>query len=65
MYYKHKSGFHSEEPLLVDVALLYILDLLLLALPKFRAYIALASAAVFVILGILPINKVFYPLTGM
>jgi Na+/H+ antiporter NhaD/arsenite permease-like protein len=33
---------------------------LLLIFPKFRAYIALASAAVFIILGILPINKVFF-----
>ncbi|NLT14660.1 MAG: TRAP transporter large permease subunit [Clostridiales bacterium] len=32
---------------------------LLLVLPKFRAYIAVASAAVFVILGILPIENVF------
>jgi Na+/H+ antiporter NhaD/arsenite permease-like protein len=32
---------------------------LLLALPKFRAYIALCSAAVFVFLGILPVSKVF------
>jgi Na+/H+ antiporter NhaD/arsenite permease-like protein len=33
---------------------------LLLIFPKFRAYIALASAAVFIILGILPLNKVFF-----
>lgn len=32
---------------------------LLLVLPKFRAYVAVASAAVFVILGILPIENVF------
>jgi Na+/H+ antiporter NhaD/arsenite permease-like protein len=32
---------------------------LLLALPKYRAYIALASAAVFVMLGILPVENVF------
>lgn len=32
---------------------------LLLALPKIRAWIALGSAAVFVVLGILPIGKVF------
>lgn len=31
----------------------------LIAFPKVRAYIALASAALFVILGILPANKVF------
>jgi hypothetical protein len=29
---------------------------LLLALPRFRAYIALASAALFVILGIMPLR---------
>lgn len=33
---------------------------LLLVLPKFRAYIALASAALFVILGILPLKDVFF-----
>lgn len=33
---------------------------LLLALPKFRAYIALTSAALFVILGILPVQQVFF-----
>ena len=33
---------------------------LLLALPKFRAYIAMAAAAVFVILGILPLKDVFF-----
>lgn len=33
---------------------------LLLALPRFRAYIAMASAAVFVILGILPLQDVFF-----
>lgn len=33
--------------------------LLLLALPKFRAYVAIGSAAVFVVLGILPVSKVF------
>ena len=32
---------------------------LLLALPRFRAYIALASAALFVILGIMPLRDVF------
>lgn len=33
---------------------------LLLVLPRFRAYIALASAAIFVILGILPLKDVFF-----
>lgn len=32
----------------------------LLALPKIRSYIALVSAALFVILGILPVGKVFF-----
>ena len=32
---------------------------LLLALPKYRAYVALCSAAAFVILGILPVSQVF------
>lgn len=40
--------------------ILFILTyLLLLTLPKFRAYIALGSAAIFVVLGILPVDKVF------
>jgi len=42
--------------LLIIVLSTYVL---LLALPKFRAYIALASAALFVALGILPASKVF------
>ncbi|MEG2074126.1 MAG: SLC13 family permease, partial [Angelakisella sp.] len=33
--------------------------LLLLALPNFRAYVAIGSATVFVVLGILPVSKVF------
>ena len=33
--------------------------LLLLTFPKYRAYIALTSAAVYVVLGILPLQKVF------
>jgi len=37
-------------------ALTYIL---LLTLPKYRAYIAISSAILFVVVGILPINKVF------
>ncbi|MDF2541050.1 MAG: tyrosine transporter [Herbinix sp.] len=41
---------------LILFAITYIL---LLALPKLRAYIALASAALFVIIGILPIDKLF------
>ncbi|MDD3107545.1 MAG: arsenic transporter, partial [Bacilli bacterium] len=32
---------------------------LLLALPKYRAIVALVSALIFVVLGILPISKVF------
>ncbi|MGD9605580.1 MAG: SLC13 family permease [Bacilli bacterium] len=32
---------------------------LLLALPKYRAYVALTSAAIFTILGIIPLEKVF------
>jgi len=33
---------------------------LLLIFPKYRAYIALASAAVFVVTGVLPVGKVFF-----
>lgn len=40
--------------------ILFVLTyILLLSFPKIRAYIALASAAIFIILGILPIGKVF------
>jgi Na+/H+ antiporter NhaD/arsenite permease-like protein len=46
---------------MVTALILFLLTYaLLLALPKYRAYVALASAAIFVILGILPINKVFF-----
>lgn len=41
---------------LILFALTYVL---LLILPKIRAYVAIASAAVFVALGILPVGKVF------
>lgn len=44
-------------PALILFLLTYVL---LLAFPRFRAYIALISAAVFVILGILPLSKVFF-----
>ncbi len=45
---------------MVQALILFILTyVLLLVFPKFRAYIALASAAVFVIIGFLPIEKVF------
>ncbi|MDD4769131.1 MAG: SLC13 family permease [Eubacteriales bacterium] len=33
---------------------------LLLSLPRYRAHIALSSAALFVILGIMPVNQVFF-----
>lgn len=33
---------------------------LLLIFPKYRAYVALLSAVVFVVLGIMPLNKVFF-----
>lgn len=44
-------------PALILFLLTYVL---LLVLPKYRAYIALASAAAFVILGILPVSRVFF-----
>lgn len=43
----------------VAIALFILTYVLLLLLPKVRAYIALGSAAIFVILGILPANQVF------
>ncbi|MEG0853563.1 MAG: SLC13 family permease [Angelakisella sp.] len=43
----------------VALGLFALTYLLLLALPRFRAYIAMGSAAIFVLLGILPVGKVF------
>ena len=45
--------------MVLALCLFLLTYVLLLALPKFRAYIALGSAALFVILGILPLEKVF------
>lgn len=42
---------------LIIFAITYVL---LLSLPKYRAYIAIASATIFVALGIMPLNKVFF-----
>ena len=41
------------------ITLFLITYVLLLAYPRIRAYIALVSAAIFVILGILPVGKIF------
>jgi Na+/H+ antiporter NhaD/arsenite permease-like protein len=46
--------------MITALVIFIITYVLLLALPKYRAYIALISAALFVILGILPIGKVFF-----
>lgn len=46
--------------LILALVLFLITYVLLLVLPNYRAYIALASAALFVILGIIPLNKVFF-----
>ncbi len=43
----------------VAIALFAATYVLLLAFPKIRAYIALVSASIFVILGILPLGRVF------
>jgi Na+/H+ antiporter NhaD/arsenite permease-like protein len=44
----------------LPLVLFLLTYVLLLLLPKYRAYVALASAALFVILGILPVGKVFF-----
>ncbi|MDF2672976.1 MAG: tyrosine transporter [Clostridiales bacterium] len=44
---------------IIAIALFVLTYALLLIFPKIRAYIALASAAIFVTLGILPLGKVF------
>ena len=41
------------------IALFGLTYLLLLLLPRHRAYVALTTAATFILLGILPLNKVF------
>jgi len=46
--------------LILALVLFLATYVLLLALPNYRAHIALGSAALFVILGILPLGKVFY-----
>jgi len=45
---------------LIAIILFIVTYICLLSFPKRRAHIALASAAIFVILGILPLNKVFF-----
>lgn len=42
----------------IAIILFALTYILLLSFPKIRAYIAVASAAVYVILGILPLNQV-------
>lgn len=44
---------------IIAIALFALTYVLLLIFPKIRAYIALASASIFVLLGILPFGKVF------
>ena len=44
---------------IIAIALFVLTYALLLIFPKIRAYIALASASIFVVLGILPVSKVF------
>lgn len=46
--------------LILALVLFLITYVLLLLLPNHRAYVALASATLFIIFGILPINKVFF-----
>ena len=43
----------------IAISLFVLTYILLLTFPKVRSYIALASASIFVLLGILPIDKVF------
>lgn len=41
------------------IGIFIITYVLLLALPKYRAYVALSAAALFVVLGILPVGEIF------
>jgi len=49
-----------DNPLIPALILFAATYVLLLVLPKWRAIVALASAALFLILGILPIDKLFF-----
>ncbi|HKL94491.1 MAG TPA: SLC13 family permease [Clostridia bacterium] len=46
--------------MIVAICLFAVTYVLLIALPKIRAYIALGSAILFIAIGILPIGKVFF-----
>ncbi|HOJ79416.1 MAG TPA: SLC13 family permease [Clostridiales bacterium] len=46
--------------MILPLVLFLLTYALLLAFSRYRAYIALASAALFVVFGILPVNKVFF-----
>ncbi len=46
--------------MILALVLFLVTYVLLLVLPKFRAYVALVSAALFVILDILPVSQVFF-----
>ncbi len=54
-----KVMFQKDSVEITAIVLFVLTYILLLIFPKIRAYIALGSAAVFVILGILPVGKVF------
>lgn len=43
----------------IALVLFILTYILLLSLPKYRTYVALGSACLFVLLGILPFNQVF------
>lgn len=45
---------------LAAVIIFILTYVLLLAMPRYRAHIALTAAAIFVVLGIMPVNKVFF-----
>ncbi len=58
--YRGNNSMIEEIEIIVALILFLVTYAALLIFPKIRAYIALTSAALFVILGILPIEKVFF-----
>lgn len=44
--------------MIIDLSLFILTYILMLVIPKYKHYIALISALIFVLLGILPVNKI-------
>jgi Na+/H+ antiporter NhaD/arsenite permease-like protein len=64
VYNRHKLViffWKGDNHLKLAAVVIFILTyMLLLAMPRYRAHIALTAAAIYVVLGIMPVNKVFF-----